>query len=112
MPLDEEKCIKNNIHNRSQSDIKRAIFNWVRTPSSYTLLKYESLFNDADATEAISDIEEDKEETFDAISDDEDKQKGDTHLSDIDDDVDDDEDGTSNDCLNEVSLIHTVLFFF
>lgn len=71
MPLDEEKCLKNNIHNRTASDIKKAITSWVPTPTDYTLLKYDSLFNHANATEAISDNEDEPgvSDVLDAISD-------------------------------------------
>lgn len=74
LPLDLEKCLKNNIHNRTEDDIRKAINEWDPTPSSYTILDYQCLFNNADDTEEISDFEEDKEhkdETFDAISDEE-----------------------------------------
>lgn len=72
MPLDLEKCLKNNIHNRLESDIRKAIDEWEATPASYTILDYESLFNSADDTEEISDVEDDKDdnaESLDAISD-------------------------------------------
>lgn len=70
MPRDLQKCLKNNIHNRSESDIRRAIKEWVATPSTYTVLDYDCLFNSADDTEEISDIEDEKAESLDAISDD------------------------------------------
>lgn len=63
--------MKNNIHNRSESDIQRAINEWVATPSSYTVLDYECLFNSADDTEEISDVDDENAESLDAISDDE-----------------------------------------
>lgn len=64
--------MKNNIHNRTESDIRKAINEWVPTPSSYTILDYECLFNSADNTEEISDIEDQKDdvESLDAISED------------------------------------------
>lgn len=100
MPLDEEKCFKNNIHNRTQSDIKKAFFNWVRTPSAYTLLKYDGLFNNANATEAISDDE--KTGSFDAISDEEDNGR---RSKDCFSDIDDDDDEAGDDYLNEVRMV-------
>lgn len=74
MPLDEERCLKNNIHNRTASDIKKAITSWVPTPTNYTLLKYDSLFNDNSTMEAISDNEDEPgvSDALDAISDDDD----------------------------------------
>lgn len=60
--MDLEKCLKNNIHNRSEADIRKAINRWTATPSTYTVLDYSCLFNSADDTEEISDTEEDKEE--------------------------------------------------
>lgn len=72
MPLDLEKCLKNNIHNRLESDIRKAIDEWAFLPTSYTVLDYECLFNSADDTEEISDVEDDKNEnaeSLDAISD-------------------------------------------
>lgn len=64
--------MKNNIHNRSEGDIRRAINEWAPTPFAYTVLDYSCLFNNADDTEEISDTEEDKEgkvEYLDAVSD-------------------------------------------
>lgn len=97
MPLDEEKCLKNNIHNRTASDIKKAITSWVPTPTTYTLLKYESLFNDADAMEAISDNEDEPGvgEALDAISDEDGNEMDGQNFDD-----DDDDDGNS---FNEVN---------
>lgn len=72
LPLDLEKCLKNNIHNRTRDDIRQAIDEWQPTPSSYTVLDYEFLFNSADDTEEISDIDDEgdeKAESLDAISD-------------------------------------------
>lgn len=75
MPLDLNKCLKNNIHNRTEMDIQRAIKEWNPTPSAYTILDYQCLFGSgAVDTEAISDAEDEKAENFDAldaISDDE-----------------------------------------
>lgn len=104
MPLNEEKCIKNNIHNRSVNDIKKAITTWVRTPSNYTLLQYDSLFNDADATEAISDIEDEKTDSLDAVSDEDDNGEGKSKTDNAFSDIDDDDDGSDECVLNEVSL--------
>lgn len=88
MPLDEEKCLKNNIHNRTASDIKKAITSWVPTPNTYTLLNYESLFNDADAMEAISDNEDEPgvSEALDAISDEDGNEMDGKKFDDDDDD--------------------------
>lgn len=77
--MEFEKCLKNNIHNRSQSDIRNAIEEWEPTPTSYTLLNYECLFNSADNTEEISDIEDDKDEkseSLDAISEEDNSNNG------------------------------------
>lgn len=63
-----------NGHNRSSKDIRDALDEWVPTPSSYTVLDYSYLFNSADNTEEISDVEDDKEaEAFDAVSDEDNK---------------------------------------
>lgn len=69
MPLDLEKCLKNNIHNRLESDIRKEIYEWESLPPSYTVLDYECLFNNADDTEEISDVENENAESLDAISD-------------------------------------------
>lgn len=75
MPLDLEKCLRNNIHNRTEHDIRRAINEWVPTPSAYTVLEYQCLFSHREGeTEEISDIEIDQDEnedSLDAISDEE-----------------------------------------
>lgn len=88
--------MKNNIHNRSDSDIRKAINEWAPTPSSYTVLDYSCLFDSADDTEEISDAEEEKEqktEYLDSVSD-EDKHN---------DDEFSDEDGDGN-LVNEVRV--------
>lgn len=64
--------MKNNIHNRTESDIRKAISEWAPTPSTYTVLDYGCLFNSADDTEEISDVEDEKEgkaEYLDTVSD-------------------------------------------
>lgn len=73
MPLDLQKCIKNDIHNRTEEDIRKDINEWVPTPSSYTVLNYQCLFDGAGDTEEISDSEDRAEsgDSLDAISDDE-----------------------------------------
>lgn len=76
LPLDVEKCLKNNIHNRTEGDIRKAADEWIRTPSSYTLLDYDCLFAGADNMdmEEISDADEEKDEqgdSLDAISEEE-----------------------------------------
>lgn len=57
MPLDVEKCVKNNIHKRTEEDIRSAMNQWVPTPATYTLLEYDCLFN-AENTDEISDMDE------------------------------------------------------
>lgn len=73
MPLDVEKCVKNNIHKRTEEDIRSAMNQWVPTPATYTLLEYDCLFN-SDNTDQVSDMDEgdqdDKGDTRDGISDD------------------------------------------
>ncbi|XP_055309199.1 probable serine/threonine-protein kinase DDB_G0282963 [Sitodiplosis mosellana] len=72
MPLDLEKCLKNNIHNRLEIDIRKAMEEWEMSPASYTVLDYDNLFNSADDTESLSDVEDVKNEnadSLDAISD-------------------------------------------
>lgn len=71
MPLDLDLCIKQNIHNRAEADIRKAIEQWKPTPVTYTQLKYDSLF--ADVMEDISDEEDNvvEQPTLDAVSDDE-----------------------------------------
>lgn len=102
MTLDLEKCLKNNIHNRLESDIRKEIDDWDTTPASYTVLDYECLFNTADDTEAISDVDEDKDEideSFDAISDEDNSNA----VRDGDNDVDDFSDiGADDEPINEV----------
>lgn len=88
--MDLEKCLKNNIHNRSEFDIRKAIREWVPTPSAYTVLDYSCLFTSADDTEEISDIDDEKEENtefLDAVSDEDNAGKhGDDDFSDTDGD--------------------------
>lgn len=69
MPLDVSLCLKQNIHNRNEADIRRSIDQWIPTPSMYTVLKYDSLF--VDQMEDISDDEEADVNSLDAVSDDE-----------------------------------------
>lgn len=71
--MDLEKCLKNNVHNRSEGDIRKAIREWMPTPSTYTVLDYSCLITSADDTEEISDIEDERGENtefLDAVSDD------------------------------------------
>lgn len=85
--------MENNIHNRSEDDIRKAIKEWVPTPSEYTVLDYSCLFNSADATEEISDIDDEKDEqseSFDAVSDDDNNEAG-KHIEDELSDTDGDE---------------------
>lgn len=91
--MDVDKCLKNNIHNRTESDIRKALKEWEPTPSSYTVLDYECLFNSADNTEAISDADDDNEdaESLDAISDDENASGADKNMHDDFSDIGDDE---------------------
>lgn len=95
MPRDLEKCLKNNIHNRSESDIRKAIAEWVPTPSSYTVLDYECLVNSADDTEEISDVDDEKAESLDAISDDDNSNAEKDYDSDI---------GGDDEPINEVKI--------
>lgn len=44
MTLNLEECLKNNIHNRSEADIKKIISEWTNTPIHYIRLDYRSLF--------------------------------------------------------------------
>lgn len=73
MPLDLQKCLSNDIHNRTEEDIRRDINEWMPTPSSYTVLNYQCLFDSAGDTEEISDAEDrdENEDSLDAITDDE-----------------------------------------
>lgn len=64
MPLDLQQCLKNDIHQRSASDIQRAIEEWVDAPSHYIQLDYRPLLDALNAT-----VTDDKME-LDAISDD------------------------------------------
>lgn len=102
--------MKNNIHNRSEDDIRKAIGEWAPTPPSYTVLDYKCLFDSADDTEEISDVEEEKEEKgdLDAVSD-EDHMYGNAERS--NDDEFSDMDGDEN-LMNEVRfsnfLLHTI----
>lgn len=65
MPLDFQQCLANNIHNRTASDIQKAIDEWVDAPPHYIQLDYHSL---VDVTNVAA--SDDKME-LDAISDDE-----------------------------------------
>lgn len=76
-----------NGHNRSTEDIRSALNEWVRTPSSYTVLDYNCLFN-ADNTEEISDVEDEKADSLDAVSD-EDNSKAEKNVDDEFSDGDD-----------------------
>lgn len=69
MPLDANLCLKQNIHSRSEADIRKAINQWIPTPSNFTQLRYDSLF--ADQMEDISDDEVTEDNSLDAVSDDE-----------------------------------------
>lgn len=98
--MDLEKCLKNNIHNRSESDIRKAINEWAPTPSTYTVLDYSCLFNTVDDTEEISDIEEEKEQKAEYLD----------SVSDEDKHHDDEFSDTDGDLVNEVRFLPN--FFF
>lgn len=95
--------MENNIHNRSESDIRKAIDEWQPTPSSYTVLEWdECLFNSADDTEEISDVEDEKDrkaESLDAISEDDDTSNA---MKDLDDEFSDI--GGDDEPINEVNF--------
>lgn len=101
LPLDVNQCIKNNIHNRTESDIRSSIEDLKSnpTPSPYIILDCEPLFNNADDVEDISDVDENAD-SLDAISDEDDggREKADEQTEDIDD-------GSDDEPLNEVSTI-------
>lgn len=65
MPLDVDLCLRQNTHKRSESDIRKAISQWVPTPPIYTVLTYDSLFENE--MEDISDDE--KANSLDALTD-------------------------------------------
>lgn len=63
MDLDVEKCLRNNVHNRSLVDIERAYKEWKQTPPHYIHLDCGSLLNppaeaEPSKTEEISDDED------------------------------------------------------
>lgn len=62
MDLDVEKCVKNNIHERTVEDIERAYKEWKETPPHYIHLDCSSLLKppaeEPDKTEEISDDED------------------------------------------------------
>lgn len=83
MPLDFELCSKQNVHNRTENDIRKAINDWIATPSSFTSLSYDCLFTDE--MDDISDEPADLEAV--SISDSEDEknaQNADENISDDD----------------------------
>lgn len=65
MPLDVDLCLRQNTHKRSEIDIRKAISQWVSTPPIYTVLTYDSLFENE--MEDISDDE--KANSLDALTD-------------------------------------------
>lgn len=105
MPLDVENCLKNNIHNRSENDIRKIIDELKSNPvpSPHVLLKCEMLYNNTDAgdVEDISDIEEEKADSFEELSDDDDanNQQGNDEAG------DDFESGSDDEALNEVRVL-------
>lgn len=110
MPLDLETSLRNNIHNRTNDDIRRAINEWVPTPSAYTVLEYQCLFsNRGGDTEEISDIEDEKDEnadSLDAISD-EDNANAERYM----DDDEFSDTGGDEGPMNEVSFLKPDLNF-
>lgn len=97
MPLDANLCLKQNIHGRSEADIRKAINRWIPTPSNFTQLKYDSLF--ADQMEDISDDEVAEDNSLDAVSDDE--------ASAVDDAKNEDISSEDEEAFNEVSRLAT-----
>lgn len=65
MTLDLHECLKNNIHQRTASDIQKAIDEWTDAPSHYIQLDYRPLLDAIDAAVADDNME------LDAISDEE-----------------------------------------
>lgn len=64
MPLDLQQCLKNNIHQRTSSDIQKAIAEWVEAPPHNIQLNYRPLLD------AINTAASDDKMELDAISDD------------------------------------------
>lgn len=99
--MDLEKCLKNNIHNRSEADIRDALDEWTPTPHAYTVLDYSFLFHSADNTEEVSDVDDEKEAgSLDAVSD-EDNTNADKNIDDEFSDGDGDDQ-----LINEVRILY------
>lgn len=98
MPSDLDKCLKNNIHNRSESEVRKAKEEWAPAPAEYTLLNYECLFSTEENIEEISDEDEKdgQTESVDAVSE-EDNTNSERNLA--EDDLSD----TGDEPTNEVS---------
>lgn len=59
-----EKCIKNNIHNRSATDIQKAVKEWKVAPLHYVKIDYTYLFKKDEPAEAVeSNINDDGADT-------------------------------------------------
>lgn len=43
MSLNLDECLKNNIHNRAEADIRKCIKEWTKTPPHYMILDYSPL---------------------------------------------------------------------
>lgn len=97
-------CSKQNIHNRTEYDIRKAIEEWVATPSSYTSLSYDCLFTNNMATEDISD--EEKAQFLDTVSISDDDGDNDNNADNADENFSDDDEA-----FNEVRLSQNIPFY-
>lgn len=64
MTRDLEKCISQNIHNRSREDIAKSINEWEEAPSNYLQLNYKPLIE-------TEEINSDNDLELDSVSNDE-----------------------------------------
>lgn len=99
-------CSKQNIHNRSEYDIRKAIEEWIATPLSYTSLSYDCLFTN-DMEENMEDIsDEEKAHFLDTVSISDDDGNNDNNADNADENFSDDDEA-----FNEVRLSQNFTFY-
>lgn len=56
-----QKCIKNNIHNRSAADIEKAYLEWKEAPAHYVQIDFSSLLKEPEPDSHCENVSNDSE---------------------------------------------------
>lgn len=62
-----QKCIKNNIHNRSAADIENAYLEWKEAPAHYVQLDFSSLLKEPEPDSQCENVSNDSEIKDDVV---------------------------------------------